>query len=206
MIFCNKTFDFFLRILLKCQKIRKLISLKKCKKTNKCFRCAPFIYLLFQRIWEFNIHLFYMTPGFEHTPALGSLKKYFLVCPIWLPLFSIFFNVIASKLLTSIQNTVPGFEPMTSALTTRPWVLARSWEVWHNHDSSSPKISKVFSRYLTIKINYYIFILQKSLHQHNVNSSFKCSNCLRQRFFIGSKKYFFKMIYYSKMFNFQIKI
>ncbi len=67
-----------------------------------------------------------------HYASLGKLrqgkflKNIFLVCPIWLPLFSNFFHVIASKSLTSIQYTDSNPQPLgceSSALTTRPGFL-----------------------------------------------------------------------------------
>ena len=57
---------------------------------------------------------------------------YFWCAPFGYLYFQFFCNVIASNLLTSIQYTVPGFEPTIaqplghepSALTTRTWLLA----------------------------------------------------------------------------------
>ncbi len=62
--------------------------------------------------WQFNLAI-------ERGVSSGKQKStiiflFFLVCRIWLPLFSIFFfNVIDSKSLISIQYTA-GFKPTTS--------------------------------------------------------------------------------------------
>ncbi len=54
--------------------------------------------------------------GARQVPFLFLFLLFFLVCPIWLPLFLLIFiglYVIALASLTSIQYTVPGFELKT---------------------------------------------------------------------------------------------
>ena len=61
-------------------------------------------------------------------------------------IFQIFFNVIASKSLTSIQYTVPGFEPMTS------WSIA----ICLNHQTMASRL-----KVLKIVSIQYLFYFHK---------------------------------------------